>query len=96
MLTWTRSSLSGQLPVRRVLEGDKGSSDALVLGNVSTRDASVLKLIESVIQDATTEGLATILINSTLDLFIVSILILIIVVFSDMFAKNISSFDLYR
>ena len=55
--------------MRRVWEGDKGSSDALVLGNVSTRDASVSKLIESVIQDATTEGLATILINSTLDLF---------------------------
>ena len=56
MLTWTGSSLSGQLPVRRVWEGVKGSSDALVLGNVSTRDASVSKLIESVIQDATTEG----------------------------------------
>ena len=55
--------------MRRVWEDDKGSSDALGLGNVSTRDASVSKLIESVIQDATTEGLATILINSTLDLF---------------------------
>ena len=42
--------------MRRVWEGDNGSSDALVLGNVSTRDASVSKLIESVIQDATTEG----------------------------------------
>ena len=49
--------------MRRVWEGDKGSSDALVLGNVSTRGGCVSNLIESVIQDATTEGLATILIN---------------------------------
>ena len=69
MSTWTRSSLSGQLLVRRVWEGDKGSLDALVLENVSTRDANVLKLIESAIPDAIIEGLATIWINSTLDLF---------------------------
>ena len=55
--------------MRRVWEGDKGSLDALVLENVSTRDANVLKLIESAIPDAIIEGLATIWINSTLDLF---------------------------
>ena len=49
--------------MRRVWEGGKASSDALVLANVSTRDASVSKLKGGATLDATIEGLATILIK---------------------------------
>ena len=51
--------------MRTIFEGDKGSSDVLVLGNASTRDANVSKLIESGTPDATIGGHAQILINST-------------------------------
>ena len=63
---YTRNQFSPtQESLRRVWEGDKASSDALVLGNASIRDVSASKRTESVILDATTEGLAIIWIRST-------------------------------